>query len=60
METTFAMITFIVCHSAGGLILIFRHISLHTWCQHLIAKEKGPPSAQERVIVTSAPEEGLN
>lgn len=28
-----------------GLVLIFRHISLHTWCQHLIAKEKGSPSA---------------
>lgn len=40
------------------LVLIFRHTSLHTWCQHLIAKEKGPPSAQERVILTTAPEEG--
>lgn len=43
-----------------GLVLIFRHLSLHTWCQHLIAKEKGPPSAQEGVILTTAPEEGRN
>ncbi len=42
-----------------GLVLIFRHTSLHTWSQHVIAKEKGPPSAQE-FMLTTAPEQGQN